>query len=124
MSKPRENPGSCLTCYGAGEVVRDDAAQVCPDCFGEGSSLSQSTKMEWRLREIERTYRSSDRETARDVLWLVNELRTSREALVRILARCQDADDADSATREIKFLANETLGLYNADGPGTKAPAR
>jgi hypothetical protein len=106
-------PESCLTCYGAGEVVGDEGPQMCPDCFGEGSSLSRSTKMEWRLRAIERAYRTSGRETEADVLWLVHELRSSRQALLRILARCQDADRSDATVEDVKFQANEALGLYH-----------
>ena len=45
-------------------------------------------------------------------MWLVHELRRSREALVQILARCQDADEGDATAREIKYQANEALGLY------------
>jgi len=45
-------------------------------------------------------------------VWLVHELRQSRGALLRILARCQDADDSDATARDLKFLANEALGLY------------
>jgi hypothetical protein len=74
--------------------------------------LGPGAKLEWRLRELERTYRGSGRETETDVLWLVNEVRRHRDALVRILARCHDADDADATAREIKFQANEALGLY------------
>jgi hypothetical protein len=102
----------CLTCYGAGEVVTEQGPQVCPDCFGEGRSLSQSAKLEWRLREIERAYSRSGRETEGDVLWLVHELRRCREALVQILARCQDADEADLLAKDVKYKANEALGLY------------
>ncbi len=64
------------------------------------------------MRVIEDTYRRSDRETASDVLWLVNEVRQAREALVRILARCQDTDEADVTAREVKYAANEALGIY------------
>jgi hypothetical protein len=109
MTKAAEQ---CLTCYGAGETVTETGPAICPDCFGAGKQLSQSTKMEWRLREIERAYRHSGRETEADVLWLVHELRRSREALVRILARCQDSDDADATARDVKYEANEALGLY------------
>ena len=42
--------------------------------------------------------------------WLIEELRRSREALVRILTRCQDAEEP--LARELQFLANEVLGLY------------
>ena len=74
---------ACLTCYGTGESAAGGSPERCPDCFGEGKALSRSTKLEWRLRVIEDTHRRSDRETAGDVLWLVNEVRQAREALVR-----------------------------------------
>ena len=109
-------PATCLTCYGAGETVSDLGPQACPDCFGEGKALSQGTKMEWRLRAIERAYaspaRDSARETEADVKWLVHELRRSRDALTQILARCQDADPSDATAQAIKFKANEALGVY------------
>jgi hypothetical protein len=110
MPKPVE---TCLTCYGVGETVTETGAETCPDCFGEGNALSRSTKLEWRLREMERTYRDSGRETESDVLWLVHELRSSRGALVRVLARCQDADDSNAVARDVKYEANEALGLYD-----------
>ncbi|MGH7297455.1 MAG: hypothetical protein ACRELB_21140 [Polyangiaceae bacterium] len=110
MSKP-DRP--CLTCYGAGETVTEDGPQVCPDCFGEGGALSRGQRLEWRLREIEQAHRHSGREIENDVLWLAHELRRSREALVRILARCQDASDSDTIARDVKFQANEALGLYD-----------
>jgi hypothetical protein len=105
--------GPCLTCNGTGESVTELGPEACPDCFGEGRTLGQGAKLEWRLRELERTYRGSGRETEADVLWLVNEVRRHRDTLLRILARCQDADDADATAREIKFTANETIGLYD-----------
>lgn len=108
MEKPND---ACLTCYGSGEVVADGAPQTCPDCFGEGKPLSRGTKIEWRLRALENAHLQTPGETTNDILWLVNELRTAREALVRIFARCADTDDSD-LTREVKHRANEALGLY------------
>lgn len=102
----------CLTCYGTGETVVEGVPEACPDCFGEGKALSRGTRLEWRLRAIEQNYRQSERETAGDVLWLVNELRQARESLVRILARCQDADDTDALAAEIRKEVNEALGMY------------
>ena len=49
---------------------------------------------------------------ARDTRWLVFELRRSREALQRILARCQDEDDGNALAAEVKFVANQVLELY------------
>lgn len=106
-------PEQCLTCYGAGETVTESGPTVCPDCFGAGKQLSHSTKLEWRLREIERAHRHSGREAEAEVMWLIHELRHSREALVRILALCQDADDSNSTAREVKYCANEALGIYD-----------
>jgi hypothetical protein len=105
--------GPCLTCNGTGESVSERGPETCPDCFGEGQTLSQGAKLEWRLRELERHYRGSGRETEADVLWLVNEVRRCRESLLRILARCQDADESDATAREVKFQANDALGLYD-----------
>lgn len=110
-------PATCLTCYGVGETVTEDGPQACPDCFGEGRQVSHGCKIEWRLREIERTYIGTGRQTEADVVWLVNELRRQREALMRILARCQDADESNATAYEIKYQANEALGLYEPRKP-------
>jgi hypothetical protein len=109
----RENErGSCSTCYGTGEIVSEQGAAVCPDCFGDGSPLGRGAKLEWRLREIERLHRGSGRDDAADVLWMVDELRRCREALVHILARCQDAEEGDALAADVKYRANEALDLY------------
>ena len=110
MQKPAE---TCLTCYGTGESATCGAPETCPDCFGEGKALGRSTKLEWRLRAIESAYRNAEHETAVDVRWLVNEVRQAREALLRILARCQDADDSNVTAREVTYQANEALGVYD-----------
>ena len=98
---------------GAGETATESGVAVCPDCFGSGRPLSGGAKLEWRLRQIEKTHRGSGSETAADVLWLVRELRKSHEALVRILTRCQDAEDGDGFAAEVRFRANEALALYD-----------
>jgi hypothetical protein len=102
----------CLTCYGKGEVPTERGPEACPDCLGEGRPLDRGAKMEWRLRELERTYQVADAETKSDVVWLVHELRRHREVLLRIFALCQDADDGDATARDVKYLANEALGIY------------
>jgi glycosyltransferase involved in cell wall biosynthesis len=110
-----------LTCYGTGEVAVDGPPETCPDCYGEGRALSAGTKIEWRLRAMESAYGQSGREAAADVRWLVSELRQTREVLVRILARCQDADEGDALALEIRQRANEALKVYLpelADPPG------
>jgi hypothetical protein len=102
---------TCVTCYGTGEIVSEEGAAVCPDCLGHGLPPERGGAMEWRLREIERAHRG-ERDADPDVRWLVLELRRSREALVRILTLCQDATDAEPVARQVKYIANEILGLY------------
>ena len=46
------------------------------------------------------------------MVWLIHELRQNREALLAIFARCQDADESDALAKEIRFRANDALGLY------------
>ena len=104
----------CTTCYGAGETATDRGLEVCPDCFGDGKPLGRGTKLEWRLRQIERANVSARSEGTADVLWLIHELRRGREALLAILTRCQDAEEGDVFAAEIRFRAYEALGLYDA----------
>lgn len=103
----------CLSCQGSGEVGTDSGPEPCPDCFGGGKALSAGTRLEWRMSQIETTCGRLGRDAEADVLWLVHELRRSRAALLQILARCQDADDADATAREIKYAANEALEVYD-----------
>jgi hypothetical protein len=105
------NVGGCLTCYGTGEVVTEIGAAACPDCYGNGKPMGHGTTLEWRLRDLERVHRAGS-ESSTDVLWLVHELRKSREALVRIVTRCEDEGVSDLAM-EVKHLANDVLGLYD-----------
>jgi len=98
---------SCTTCYGTGEVVTEQGAQPCPDCFGKG----RGAEIEWRLRELAQRYETAG-ETGADVQWLVHELRRYRDALVRVLTLCQDAEEGDDLASRIKYQANEALGLY------------
>jgi hypothetical protein len=61
-------------------------------------------------------------EVAADLIWLVHELRRSRQALIEILTRCQDAEENDAFAAAIRFQANEALGLYDvtADSPSPR----
>jgi hypothetical protein len=106
---------TCLTCYGKGEVSTERGPEACPDCLGEGKPMDRGARMEWRLRELEQAHQASDAETRGDVVWLVHELRRHREALTRIFALCQDAEEADGTARDVKYLANEALGLYDPE---------
>jgi hypothetical protein len=62
---------------------------------------------------MENAYRGAvDRQTADDVLWLIMEVRRSRDALTRILARCRDAEALDATARDVMHEANAVLELY------------
>jgi hypothetical protein len=104
---------ACLRCQGTGESVTEGGPEPCPDCFGEGNTLSEGTKVEWRLREIERTSGRLGQEGEANVRWLIHELRASRAALLDVLTRCQDADECDLMARDIRHRANEALKLYD-----------
>src|SRR5688572_18485095 len=95
--------GRCASCYGTGEIVGEHGPVACPHCFGDGGQGHSGARLEWRLREIERLHRGSGAESEADMLWLVHELRRSREALVRIVTRCQDAQEGDALALDIKY---------------------
>jgi hypothetical protein len=101
-----------MTCQGTGEVGTDQGPTACPDCFGEGRPAGRGATFEWRLRQIEKRHQGAGGEVTADVVWLVHELRRSRQALMGILTRCQDAEEADPLASEVKYLANEALDLY------------
>ena len=103
---------TCATCYGQGEVVTDQGPLVCRDCMGHGKLAGRVELYEWRLREIERGHGGGGHGCEEDVRWLVAELRRSRETLLRIFARCQDAPEGDALGAEVRHLANACLGLY------------
>ncbi len=104
--------GGCETCYGSGEVASEHGPVTCPDCYGDGQSPSGGSKVEWRLRELERNHRAAKSESLSDVMWLVHELRQARSALIAILTRCQDAEDDDELARQVRNHAMTALGLY------------
>jgi hypothetical protein len=114
---------SCLTCGGAGEVGTELGLLACPDCFGDGRRPGRGASFEWRLRQIEQRHHAAGGEVASDLVWLVHELRRTRQALTGILTRCQDAEEGDAFAAAIRYQANEALGLYDVtpepphDGP-------
>jgi hypothetical protein len=110
-----DNGKECITCYGSGEVVTEQGGVACPDCYGEGRTRARDTNVEWRLRALERRYADGGGETAQDVQWLLHELRRSRESLVRILTLCHDADEGQGIIHDIKYQANEALGVYDPE---------
>jgi hypothetical protein len=101
---------TCATCYGSGEIITDQGPFVCRDCMGHGKLAGRLELYEWRLREIERGNRDGNHDD--DVRWMAAELRRSRDALLQILARCQDAPESDGLAAELRHLANGCLGLY------------
>ncbi|HLK92541.1 MAG TPA: hypothetical protein VKZ18_21785 [Polyangia bacterium] len=103
---------TCATCYGQGEVVTDQGPLTCRDCMGHGKLAGRIELFEWRLREIERGHRGSGHDCEEDVNWLTAEVRRSRDALLQIFARCQDAAESDALAAEVRHLANGSLGLY------------
>ena len=105
----------CVTCYGEGMVGGDNGPERCDDCLGLGLLPSHTVLTERRLRTLERTYEPRQGELARDVHWLVSEVRRSHHALVKILAASQEADEGDTHSAQIRFLANEVLGVYTTE---------
>lgn len=110
-----QNESACATCYGTGEVVTEQGALPCPDCFGGGKPAGRGAAVEWRLRQLDAAYAGDAREANVDVQWLLHELRGAREALVHILTLCHDADEDDALAREIKYRANEALRIYEPE---------
>ena len=112
MSEQPKPNDACASCLGEGEIGSENGPIPCPDCFGQGRRLALAERVEWRIRDIERAHRGDGHGCTRDVSWLVFELRRSREALQRILARCQDEDAGNALAAEVKFVANQILELY------------
>jgi hypothetical protein len=112
---PETKGRPCLTCYGTGEVVSENGADPCPDCYGAGR-LGGGATTEWRIRDVERAHRGTGRESEAEVLWLVHELRRSRDALLRIVALCDDVESPAQLALDVKHAANEVLGLYEPEG--------
>jgi len=103
---------SCGNCYGEGQVATDGGPVTCPDCGGTGALPAPSVIVEWRAGEIERLHGVGADQMAQDVRWLVFELRRARSALTKLLALTDELDD-DPATSQMRFVANEALGLYS-----------
>ncbi len=109
---PNETPRKCITCFGTGEVGGEGGLEDCGDCHGTGQLGSAASVVEERLRRIEAATGRIDGELQEDLRWLIFEARKGRSALVQILAAAQDLDDNDALAKQIRFAANEALGLY------------
>lgn len=101
----------CSTCYGSGEVVSEFGPEACPDCAGAPGEVGDWQQTERRLRDIEQRHAGAPAVDA-DLKWMMFELRRSRQALLRILSRCQDAGADDELAAEIRFYVQEATGMY------------
>jgi hypothetical protein len=110
---------TCLTCLGGGEVSSERGISGCPDCDGTGKVGDVYLRTEHQLREIEARSARLSGEAAADVIWLVGELRRSRQALLKALTAAQDGNDGDDLIARIRFEANEALKIYRIE-PGAK----
>jgi hypothetical protein len=59
-----------------------------------------------------------------DVRWLLQELRSAREALTSIIALAHDLRDDDAIGMRIRLAANGALGLYSEARRDTGARPR
>jgi hypothetical protein len=109
----RPAPEACGSCAGTGEVGSDFGPASCPDCGGAGFLPSPHVLVEWRSRDIERAHAKEQSASARDVRWLLAELRRARDALTEIHALAQELDDSNPIATRIRFKANHALRLYD-----------
>jgi predicted nucleic acid-binding Zn-ribbon protein len=106
-------PEQCQSCIGTGEVGSENGPVGCPDCGGVGFLPSPHVLVEWRARDIELAQSGGSTPAARDIRWLLAELRRARGALTEISSLANELeDDAGIATR-IRFTANTALRLYD-----------
>lgn len=112
----------CESCYGQGSLPSDQGPMACPDCGGSGVLPRPDTHVEWRLREIERTFGVGSEEPAQAVRWLAFELRRAREALMEVLALSGEIPDSAELVR-LRFSANRALHLYDEVSATTPPPA-
>lgn len=107
--------GTCLTCLGSGEVSSERGPARCVDCDGTGKLGSIFRRNEARLRQIENSLDGREGETALDLRWLAGELRRSRDALLKVMTAAQDGNAEDELLANIRFEANEALGVYEKE---------
>ena len=118
------NGSKCVSCHGEGVQGGPNGPQKCPDCDGLGLLPSGTVLTERRLRALEEAYGLAApadagggvrNEAARDVSWLVGEVRRAQHALIQILSASQDLADGDPISGKIRFLANEVLDVYSRE---------
>ena len=105
-------PEQCQTCLGTGEVGSEFGPASCPDCGGAGFLPSPHVLVEWRARDIELGSGTGTHAAARDVRWLLAELRRARDALTEINSLANELDDEAGIATRIRFTANQALRLY------------
>ena len=107
------SPEQCQSCLGTGEIGSEFGPGSCPDCGGAGFLPSPHALVEWRARDIELGYGTGTHSAARDIRWLLAELRRTRAALTEINALANELDDDGGIATRIRFTANQALRLYN-----------
>jgi hypothetical protein len=112
---------TCLTCLGAGEVSSERGVARCDDCDGSGKIGSVFRRNEQRIRQVEAHLSRLSGQAALDSQWLILELRRCRGALVKIMTAAQDTEQESDAFSQVRFFANEALGMYpTVDSPDEK----
>lgn len=119
---PEATPDRCNSCHGTGETASEFGMASCPDCGGAGYLPSPHVRVEWRARDIELAHASGTTAVARDVRFLLAELRRARDALTEVASLANELDENAIVSR-LKFTVTRALRLYevveNAK-PGTK----
>jgi hypothetical protein len=106
-------PEQCQSCLGSGEVGSEFGPGSCPDCGGAGFLPSPYVLVEWRARDIELGNGTGAHSSARDIRWLLAELRRARSALTEINSLANELDDDGGISTRIRFTANQALRLYD-----------
>ncbi len=109
---PTEASRRCHTCHGQGAVPAEMGPMNCPDCGGSGVLPGRDVLVEWRIAEIERVHSGSSDEVAPHLRWLAFELRRARQTLVKVMTLTEELDADQALVQRMRFLINETLGLY------------
>jgi hypothetical protein len=107
------SPEQCQSCLGTGELGSEFGPASCPDCGGAGFLPSPHVLVEWRARDIELGNGVGTHSSARDIRWLLAELRRARGALTDINALAHELDDNSGIATRIRFTANQALRLYD-----------
>lgn len=95
----------------------------CPDCGGSGVLPGRDVLVEWRIAEIERVHAGSSEEVAPHVRWLAFELRRARQALVKVMTLTEELDADQAVVQRMRFIVNETLGLYEPAAVDARPPS-